>query len=344
MKYSVIVPVYNTEKYIAECIESVLAQSYPDWELWLIDDESIDNSASICESYMKKDARIHLIHKNNEGPLEARKTGICYSGGEYCLFLDSDDYWDEKLLYEVNHLVQQEDADVIIFNMMHLYKSSLVQDPSIITETETNITSQEMITKMLHDTRLGSMAMKAVKREKLLRINGLIKTESCQGEDLYQSMALMCYCQKVSILDKHLYYYRQRKTSSVHGEEYGKIKQHFQVRRKIQELLQQFGKLNDENYKLLVQSSLIYIAECIFNQNNFRNSWKQKREILALELTNNNLAKILKYRKQSKLIFYQNIRLCLYEKKFFSMLIALDILLMFIKKILSKIKKQVMFE
>ena len=97
MKISVIIPVYNTEKYLKECIESVLAQTYTDLEILLINDGATDSSPQICEAYEKQDDRIKVIHKENGGLSDTRNVGIDQCSGDYVLFLDSDDYWDDKI-------------------------------------------------------------------------------------------------------------------------------------------------------------------------------------------------------------------------------------------------------
>ena len=88
---SIIIPVYNAEKYLGRCIESVLSQTYRDFELILVDDGSSDSSGQICDAYANKDARIHVIHKENGGVSSARNRGIKEALGEYIMFIDSDD-------------------------------------------------------------------------------------------------------------------------------------------------------------------------------------------------------------------------------------------------------------
>ena len=90
--FSVIVPVYNVEKYLPECIESVLNQSFGDFELILVDDGTKDNSGVICDEYAQKDARVKVIHQDNAGQAVARNTGTDIAQGEYIIYLDSDDY------------------------------------------------------------------------------------------------------------------------------------------------------------------------------------------------------------------------------------------------------------
>ena len=117
-KISIIIPVYNTENYLHCCIDSILAQTYTDFELLLIDDGSTDKSSKICDEYAEKDSRIRVIHKENGGANAARKLGIEKANGEYVIFVDSDDSilqnGIEKLL-----IISSENpmADIIVCHM-----------------------------------------------------------------------------------------------------------------------------------------------------------------------------------------------------------------------------------
>ena len=113
MKISVIVPVYNAEKYLEKCIESVLAQTYPNWELILVDDGSKDGSADIVDGYAARDTRIMAIHQENAGPGMARNKGIRVAHGEYIVFLDSDDVIKPDYFEKLSH----ETADVVFIDI-----------------------------------------------------------------------------------------------------------------------------------------------------------------------------------------------------------------------------------
>ena len=91
-KVSILVPIYNVEKYLPRCIESVLSQDFRDYELILVDDGSPDQCPQICDEYAKKDSRIKVVHKQNGGLVSARLAGFMEARGEYLVFLDSDDY------------------------------------------------------------------------------------------------------------------------------------------------------------------------------------------------------------------------------------------------------------
>lgn len=106
---SIIIPVYNVEKYLAKCIDSILSQTFKDWELILIDDGSVDQSGKICDEYACKDNRIKVTHKKNEGVSKARNTGITLAKGEYICFIDSDDWIDVNYLQ--NFKIQEQQCD-----------------------------------------------------------------------------------------------------------------------------------------------------------------------------------------------------------------------------------------
>lgn len=109
---SIIIPVYNAEKYLDECLESVLRQTYKDYEVWLIDDGSIDNSGMICDMYVDKYKNFHVIHKDNQGLGIARNTGLEHIKGEFVTFLDSDDYWKNDMLESLYELIVSNNVDV----------------------------------------------------------------------------------------------------------------------------------------------------------------------------------------------------------------------------------------
>ena len=113
MKVSVIVPVYNTEKYLNKCIDSILAQTFTDFELLLIDDGSTDNSGFICDEYAEKDKRVKVFHKENGGVSRARNLGIDNAQGEYLSFIDSDDYIRPEMYSELVAIADKFNVDLV---------------------------------------------------------------------------------------------------------------------------------------------------------------------------------------------------------------------------------------
>lgn len=113
MMFSIIVPVYNAERYLTQCVESILSQTLKNFEVILVDDGSSDDSAKICDDFAKQDSRIVVIHKQNQGVSEARNTGLSFAKGDWIVFVDSDDYLKETHLADFK-IENNKDAELII--------------------------------------------------------------------------------------------------------------------------------------------------------------------------------------------------------------------------------------
>ena len=119
---SVIVPVYNVEKYLKKCVDSILSQSYQNIEVILINDGSLDGSGEICEAYAKKDERIKYITQNNSGLGKTRNRGIEEASGKYLLFVDSDDYIENTMIEKLYHNITESHADVASCGIYNVYR------------------------------------------------------------------------------------------------------------------------------------------------------------------------------------------------------------------------------
>lgn len=123
-KISVIVPIYNVEKYLNKCIDSIVNQTYKNLEIILIDDGSTDGSGDICDEYAGRDMRIKVFHQENKGVVAARKVGIKNATGEYIGFVDGDDYIDSNMFAELYHLINKKEADIVSSGWKREYRGS----------------------------------------------------------------------------------------------------------------------------------------------------------------------------------------------------------------------------
>lgn len=140
---SVIVPVYQVEKYIRQCIDSILAQTFTDFELILVDDGSKDNSGKICDEYAAKDKRVKVIHKENGGAADARNSGMDKASGNYFTFIDSDDYIVPTMLECLYKTILEKKADIVACNYRYVFQNDCEKDYS--TENKTEILSGKEI-------------------------------------------------------------------------------------------------------------------------------------------------------------------------------------------------------
>lgn len=201
---TVIVPVYNVEKYLSRCLESIVNQTYRNLEIILVDDGSTDSSGEICDEYASKDKRIIVIHKENGGLSSARNAGldIC-SYGSYLMFVDSDDYLDVNAIEILIDHMQHYDADMVVFNFYATYENKKFL---INTTGECEHSTDEIKDKLIFDYWLNSVWDKFYKSDiyKDIRFpNGLA------FEDAYVMPEVLSKCKVITCLKDALYFYNR---------------------------------------------------------------------------------------------------------------------------------------
>lgn len=120
---SVIIPVFNVEKYLGRALDSLLAQTYPNWEAIMVDDGSTDSCGAIADEYAQKDGRFKVFHRANEGVSAARNFGMRHASGKYLLFLDPDDFFHPQLMRICIRVAEKEDSDMVVFTYNHYYRT-----------------------------------------------------------------------------------------------------------------------------------------------------------------------------------------------------------------------------
>ena len=220
-KFSVIMPVYNVEKYIHKSVDSVLMQTYCDFEIILVDDGAKDSCPSICDAYAEQDSRIKVIHKPNGGLSDARNFGIDAAVGDYIIFLDSDDYWSsDKALEHIAEKIRQENSDVLIFFFQYLFE----EDNRIVEYNVNyqNITidrtdkSTQLTDLIKNNVFISSAWAKVIKRDLFLQHN-LYFEKGIYSEDIEWSARLMLYANSFSVVNDNFYVYIQRESSIAHA-------------------------------------------------------------------------------------------------------------------------------
>lgn len=208
---SIIVPVYNVEKYLKKCIESVLRQTYKDFELILVNDGSTDKSGKICDEYLKLDKRIRVIHKKNGGLSDARNIGIKAAKGEYIAFLDSDD-WIENNCYEtLINLIKENNADISICNFKSVIndKEQLDKYEKFVIEKFNNIEALNQIYDKKNVEFI--LAWNKLFKKELLENNKFPKGKIHEDEFLIPKIIYNAKC--IIYLNRQLIYYRKTENS-----------------------------------------------------------------------------------------------------------------------------------
>lgn len=202
-KISIIIPVYNTEKYLSRCVDSVIAQTFLDIEIILVDDGSTDGSGKICDEFAVRDARVHVIHQQNAGVSAARNAGIDAATGEWIGFVDSDD-WIDKETYEVAY-------DIAIDNNIDLVQWRWSSDD--------NFFSDNKFFDVASDRRLfeSSTCVKLFRRSIITENNIYFPKDIPLSEDKFFSFEAYLSAKRCFYLNKEFYHYYARGTSASHN-------------------------------------------------------------------------------------------------------------------------------
>lgn len=209
---SVIVPIYNVEKYIHKCVDSIINQTYKNLEIILVDDGSPDNCGKICDEYAEKDSRIKVIHKENGGVAEARNTGLDNAKGEWIAFIDSDD-WIDNDYYETLQKNITDDIDCIIFGYRVVGEEKIdikTPDRNKIAVCSDNF---EGILGLVENGFFGLTFTKIIKRDTIDNIR--FKNISLR-EDFCFMYECMKHIEKIQLLDYSGYNYYQNENSILH--------------------------------------------------------------------------------------------------------------------------------
>lgn len=261
MKVSFILPIYNVEKYLSECVESILVQTYSDFEILLVDDGSPDNCPALCDEWAKKDSRIKALHKPNGGLSDARNYGLEHAQGDYVVFVDSDDFWVNKdcLQRLMNVVDAHPECDFIGFNCSYYYSDTktfnkwVAYDESLSVPTDKNIVICSLVAS---GTFPMSACLKIIKRKSLSEIN-LNFIKGLLSEDIPWFIDLLEGTKKCMFINDYIYAYRQGVVGSISNS--FSVRNFNSILRIIDNELQKLeGRTFNEKTKDYIKSFLAY--------------------------------------------------------------------------------------
>lgn len=246
MYFSVIVTAYNVEAYLRCCVDSILAQTFEDFELILVDDGSPDNCPAICDAYGKRDGRVKVIHQENRGVTAARKAGLKVAAGRYVAFVDGDDRIKPEFLKRGYEKIEETEAEMVTFSCTHEYERG--KDTEIVHEPAKEGLYQK---REMQETIYPSLLMNEEMRHMLYYISGRfiyrplaekhflsVKEEISLGEDMLGVVPVYLESKKVYLCREPLNIYRIRERSGAHGfrtESCGQVNMALEELKKLKE-------------------------------------------------------------------------------------------------------------
>lgn len=291
---SIIVPVYQVEKYIRQCIDSILAQTFTDFELILVDDGSKDNSGKICDEYAERDKRIRVFHKENGGLSDARNIGLDNASGNYFMFVDSDDYISPDMTECLYKKIHKENADIAVCNYRYVFENG---EKDFSTENKAEVLSgKEIFYNRKNERNYGFWTVawnKLYKAEafKNLRFRfGKYHEDEFWANDIYRPDI------RVVTVSESLYYYRQREDSIMGNKN---IRKCFDIIEAFEERINIY--LKEEEYSAQAYKVLIYSLEYLNESQKLIKSKQEKEEFIDKEQKIKNIIKKLKKRKLPKM-------------------------------------------
>lgn len=242
MLFSVIVPIYNIEPYLRECVDSILAQTFADFELILVDDGSPDGCGKICDMYAEADRRVQVIHKTNGGLVSARQAGIRRAVGHYIVHVDGDDWISPVMLERAKTIIEETDADVVSFSFHQVSESESRICHERLPEGfyEGQKLRDSVYPRILMDKDMQPMSYslwgKALRRSLVTEPQLSVPVDIALGEDLACMAPVYMKMESLFISWQPVYYYRYRETSMSQGFKTGLFGQFLRVARLLDEM------------------------------------------------------------------------------------------------------------
>ena len=257
IKFSIMTPVYKVEQYLPECIESVLGQTYGNFEFILVDDGSPDHSGEICEEYAKKDSRIRVFHKPNGGLMHTRRYALERAQGDYYVFLDSDDYLSLDTLETLNRYISETGADCVIYGFEWLRPEGIVYAQCAACDCGRIISDKrELYNIVLNNEGYNAIWRKCVKASCFDGRDYSAWYHIKNGEDLVQSIEIIENAHSVVFIPEMLYHYRFNPTSITHSNKFDNYRADYEVNEIEFDFLRRADVLTEEDIDRLRNNSL----------------------------------------------------------------------------------------
>lgn len=265
---SVIVPVYNAEKYLRQCVDSIIDQNYKNIEIILVDDGSIDRSGEICDSYQRENECVRVVHQKNRGCMQARLRGIYSSKGEYIGFVDSDDWIDHDMYETLMSIAKNKKCDIVSMGYTLVWDENKVEvdDATLFGVYEIGKNMDMLLSNMMYDIeeqKRGvhpSLCTKIIKRELLINAYSQVNRNITMGEDACIFYPCCLRATKIFITKEYKYFYRVHDESMCRTMDINTLHEIYDFYQYMQMVFQEHVQRDDLNKQLKK-----YILEFIYS-------------------------------------------------------------------------------
>lgn len=285
VRFSIVVLAYNLEDYIVQCLDSIRNQTFTDYEVFIINDGSTDDTEKICTQYSKMDSRFRVITHANRGQLLSRIAGFQMARGEYYLCIDGDDYWDAALLSTVDEYLQKKPSELAIYGYrsveggrIHHTVEHLFSDGRVFTAAD----KQEVLRKLADGGPINEMWVKVISAGLFCRITtdfapyGMLR----KAEDLFYSLFLVQEAETILYIDRVLYNYRTRPGSIINSFRPEELKDMVFVKSYIEQWMKEMGLADAMQYQRFYDNVYFYFAHYIYRCGLSEFTDKKKKQIL----------------------------------------------------------------
>lgn len=285
IKLSIIVPVYNLEKFVGRCLESILCQVNDEVEIIIIDDGSTDNSGTIIDEYAQKHSNIKVIHKSNEGISKTRNKGLVQAKGEYVLFVDSDDYIAGNMVKTMLNQAINKNADIVISKAVNEWPDQTKEDmfTKDFDESEV-INGMEAVKRFWAGEINGHPWNKLIRRELMINNNIVFPEDKKIYEDAPTLFKLYLKANRIAFVNKNLYYYVQHPGSVTKKPKFSMLYDHVDMIKAIEDSVDKRYCKKDfkKEYQYFLLKQIYYHID-ILNQLYFTNKLAAEQHKKELE-------------------------------------------------------------
>ena len=293
---SIIIPIYNVENYLNECLDSILRQSYHNYQVIMVNDGSTDSSLEIANMYVEKDQRFKVYTKVNGGLSSARNYGLKYVDGEYLTFLDSDDYLSDDAYENMMKIIGNN--DIVLSNIRYFFENNTGFDlKGLNTKVSDNINEQALLSPMF--------AWNKIYKTKYFIENNILYPNGLWYEDIPVTVSLFVNTDKIVYLNETCYYYRQR-SSSIMGQKTDKQKDIFKILEMTKDYLvntDKYQRYYHEIEYLYIEHLMLYGQYRFLVSDNYQKMYEETVLIMNDNFINYKKNKYIKYLSIKNKIF-----------------------------------------